>query len=259
MPGGSRKRPPTTRGNPKASPPTGHDHPAHTRHTHTHTRHTHTTHTHTRTHTQQQHTHSSTPTTTTTTRRHTHKNAGRRDTTPKREIPPTAKKNLRNPGGRRRGRLELQARTTTRARKSTSDERLHPRSNARIQAQVGWLSREQVSGNRKPEIRTTLAALSANAALAFHHSPRYRPTTGEPGRRHTRCAAAPPSPTPRPTSRTRAAPPASPLPPNTPAPAEYRVGSKSCEDKTKFNPAGKRGVEAWPCVVRDGGTVVGCC
>ena len=46
-----------------------------------------------------------------------------------------------------------------------------------------------------------------------------------------------------------------PLPPNTPAPAEYRVGSKSCEDKTKHNPAGKRGVEAWPCVVRDGGTL----
>ena len=46
-----------------------------------------------------------------------------------------------------------------------------------------------------------------------------------------------------------------PLPPNTPAPAEYRVGSKSCEDKTKHNPAGKRGVEAWPCVVRDGGAL----
>ena len=46
-----------------------------------------------------------------------------------------------------------------------------------------------------------------------------------------------------------------PLPPNTPAPAEYRVGSKSCEDKTKHNPAGKRGVEAWPCVVKDGGAL----
>ena len=60
---------------------------------------------------------------------------------------------------------------------------------------------------------------------------------------------------PQPTSRTRARTPTLPLPPNTPAPAKYRVGSKSCEDKTKHNPAGKRGVEAWPCVVRDGGAL----
>ena len=39
-----------------------------------------------------------------------------------------------------------------------------------------------------------------------------------------------------------------PLPPNTPPPAEYYVGSKHAEDKTKRNPAGVRGVEGWPCV-----------
>ena len=39
------------------------------------------------------------------------------------------------------------------------------------------------------------------------------------------------------------------LPDDTAAPAEYHVGSKSCEDKTKRNPTGIRGIEGWPCVL----------
>ena len=47
------------------------------------------------------------------------------------------------------------------------------------------------------------------------------------------------------------------LPANHPPPDEYHVGSKSCEDKTRRNPTGKRGVEAWPCLVRAADGTVG--
>ena len=42
-----------------------------------------------------------------------------------------------------------------------------------------------------------------------------------------------------------------PLPPDTKAPSEYHVGSKSCEERTKRNPTGVRGVEGWPCLVKE--------
>ena len=41
------------------------------------------------------------------------------------------------------------------------------------------------------------------------------------------------------------------LPPDTKAPSEYHVGSKSCEERTKRNPTGVRGVEGWPCLVKE--------
>ena len=42
-----------------------------------------------------------------------------------------------------------------------------------------------------------------------------------------------------------------PLPPDTKVPSEYHVGSKSCEERTKRNPTGVRGVEGWPCLVKE--------
>ena len=44
-----------------------------------------------------------------------------------------------------------------------------------------------------------------------------------------------------------------PLPNHVQPPEDYHVGSKSAEEKTKRNPAGKRGVEGWPCVVFEKG------
>lgn len=45
------------------------------------------------------------------------------------------------------------------------------------------------------------------------------------------------------------------LPPGTEPPAEYHVGSKSAEEKTRRNPAGKRGVEGWPCILLENGAL----
>lgn len=42
------------------------------------------------------------------------------------------------------------------------------------------------------------------------------------------------------------------LPRVSPSPEPYHVGSKSCEERTKRNPKGVRGVEGWPCLVRQG-------